>query len=166
MIGLLVLGAVVVWFFVARGIARWLARTLSIKANVRPWASAGLFVLVFLLPVADELAARPYFMALCRDRSAFKIDEKAIRGKTVSVRVDPANEVVTRVPTEIVRSHVAFRDVATGALLAEYDMYQGSGGLLARFVALTGTPGITGRFFCSPERESSLAEQYGFVVAR
>jgi hypothetical protein len=166
MIGLLVLGALVVWFFIARGIARWLGRALPIKANVRPWASAALFVIVFLSPVADELVARPYFMALCRQDEVLKMDAHAVRGRRVSVAVDPANQLVTRVPIEIVRSHVAFRDATTGAVLAEYDMYQGAGGRLARFLSLTSTPGITGRFFCSPEEDSSLAEQYGLVVVR
>jgi hypothetical protein len=166
MIGLLVLGALVVWFFVARGIARWLARALPMKASARSWATVGLFLAVFVVPVADELAARPYFMALCRQDEVLKIDATKLRGRKVSVSVDPANQLVTRFPIEIVRSHVVFRDAATDALLAEYDMYQGTGGLLAQLLSLTGTPGVTGRFFCSPERDSSLAEQYGLVVVR
>jgi hypothetical protein len=166
MIGLLVLGALVLWFFVARGIARRLARALPMKTSVRSWATIGLLVVVFLLPVADELAARPYFMALCRQDEVLKIDAHRLRGRRVSVTVNPANQLVTRVPIEIVRSHVAFRDAETGDVLAEYDMYQGSGGLLAHFLSLTSTPGVTGRFFCSPEQESSLAEQYGLLVVR
>jgi hypothetical protein len=163
MIGLLVLAALIAWFFVARGIARWSAHAIPVKANVRPWASAGIFVLIFLLPVADELAARPYFMALCRD-AVFRINAKEIRGRKVTESVDPSNEVIARLPIVILRSHFWYRDVTTHELLAEYEIYRGRGGLLASLLSFTGTPPVTGSFYCAPKREPPLAQQYGFTI--
>jgi hypothetical protein len=164
MIGLLVLGALIVWFFIARWIARWLARSLPIKANVRPWATVGFFMIVFILPVADELAARPYFMVLCRN-AVFRMNAEQIRGRTVKETVDPSNEVIARTPIVVLHSHFWYRDVATRELVGEYDIYRGRGGLLASLLAFTGTPPVTGSFVCAPPREPPIAQRYGFTIA-
>jgi hypothetical protein len=163
MIGLLVLGTLVLWFFVARGIARRLARAVPMKAAVRPWASVGLFVVVFLLPVADELAAKPYFTALCRN-AVFRINAAQIKGRKVTETVDPSNEVVARAPVVILHSHFWYRNFATRELLGEYEIYRGHGGALATLLPFTGTPPLTGPLLCAPERVPPVAEQYSFTI--
>jgi hypothetical protein len=147
MIGLLVLGMVIVWLAAAIWIARRATRLIPVGPKWRPLVAIGLFLLVFFLPVADELAARLSFYALCKEGAVLRIDQRKIKGTTVALTVDPSKALLTGHPIPILHSHFAFRDARTGELLAEYDTYQARGGLIARVIALTGDPPLTGSFF-------------------
>jgi hypothetical protein len=164
MIGLLVLGALVLWFFVARGIAKRIAKAIPMRETARPWGASGLFVIVFLLPVADEIAARPYFIALCRAAATLKVDADKIRGKTVNVYADPSTGRMSGTLIPIFHSHFEYRDAASGEKLGEYDMYIGQGGLLAQAIGLASSHPITGSFFCAPEERLTAKQRYGFAV--
>jgi hypothetical protein len=163
MIGLLVLGVFLLWFLAAGAISDRIAKAIPVNRTWRRIAAVGIFLVVFLLPVADELAARPYFISLCRN-AVFRINAEQIRGRKVAEAVDPSNEVISRAPIEILHSHFWYRDFATRELLAEYDVYRGRGGLLASLLAFTGTPPVTGPFLCAPKRDPPMAQEYGFTI--
>jgi hypothetical protein len=162
MIGLLVLGTLVLWFFVARGIARRLARAVPMKAAVRPWASVGLFVVVFLLPVADELAAKPYFAVKCHRAAVLRVDAGRIKGRTVKAIALINNERIGGTPIPIFHSRVGYVDATTGEALANYDTFEGGGGALGRFIGFPPSHSLTGTFYCAPSDLEEAREKYGF----
>jgi hypothetical protein len=162
MIGLLVVGALVVWFFVARRIARWLVRALPMKAGARPWAAVGLFLVVFLLPVADELAARPYFALMCHRAAVFRVNAERIRGKTVKTVALISNEPVGWTPVPVFHSRVGYMDATTGETLADYDTFEGGGGALGRLIGFPPSRSLTGEFYCAPADLEAAREEYGF----
>jgi hypothetical protein len=166
MIGLLVLGILALWVAAAFWMARRLARAIPMKAGARPWASFGLFVLIFLLPVADELAARPSFNALCREGSTERIDAQRIAGRTVRLVVNPRNARLKGTFVPVYHSHFEYRDAQTGDVLGGYEVYLAEGGLIARKLRFPTSRPLTGAFLCAPEDEGSIPKRYGFTVLR
>ncbi|HKB54254.1 MAG TPA: hypothetical protein VKD22_09650, partial [Ramlibacter sp.] len=61
--GLLLLGVFLGWLAVAIWLARRISRHIKIKPSLRPVALFVLSILILFMPVADELAARPFFEA-------------------------------------------------------------------------------------------------------
>lgn len=165
--GLLVIGVLFGWLAAAIWLARRISRAIQMKAVYRTPASIGLAVLIFFLPVADELATRPSFEMLCREDGALKIDVQKIRGRLVKVEIAPADEPVTG-PFALIplfRSHVTYADTSTGEVLAEYSTYRARGGVLARaFRPLGSAEPLTGTYSCVPEHEGTLPERYAFTL--
>jgi hypothetical protein len=161
MIGLLVLGMVIVWLAAAIWIARRVTRLIPANARWRPVASVGLFVGIFLLPVADELAMRPWFILHCHEAATMKINAKAIRGKAVIVTVEPLDGRLTGTLLPVFYSHFQYRDSVSGEVLAEYETYSGGGGFLSRSVGWNRP--LTGSFHCAPEERATAQQRYGFT---
>jgi hypothetical protein len=162
--GLILFGVLFVWTSVSARLARSLSRAIDIKPSLRAFASIALAILIFLLPVADELAARPYFEALCHKGAVLRIDEQKIRGKDVMLTIDPSNERVKWAIIPMFHSHFEYRDAVTTEVLAEYETYAAHGGVLARIIAFNGSHPWTGTFYCAPEVGADLRKRYGFVV--
>lgn len=162
--GLLVLAVFFGWLAAAIWLARRISHAIDIKPRYRGLALALLSIVIFLLPVADELAARPSFAALCREGAVLKINAEKIRGKTVQVIVDPSNAPLPGMFIPILHSHVSYRDPSTGEVLAEYDIFQARGGLLSRAVPVARGGPLTGDYYCAPERDQPWDKRYGFAV--
>jgi hypothetical protein len=163
MIGMMVLGAVALWVIVAVWIARRVARAIPMKASARPWAAAGLFVVFFLLPVGDELAARPFFERWCHERAVLHIDAQRIKGRTVRVLALIANERLKSALIPTFHSKVAYVDANSGEVLADYETLEGGGGALGRAIGFPPGHSITGTFYCRPTELEMAREKYGFV---
>jgi hypothetical protein len=166
MIGLLVLFMLALWLAAAIWIARRVARLIPVRPKWRPLVAVGLFLVVFLLPVADELAARPSFNRLCREGAVEKINVARIAGRTVRLVEDPQSAPLGGALIPIYHSHFEYRDSESGEMLGEYEMYIGEGGFLARLIRLPTSHPLTGTFFCAPQDEGSIPRRYGFVVLR
>jgi hypothetical protein len=164
MIGLLGLAILALWVAASVWIARRIARAIPMKASGRPWAAAALFVVVFLLPVGDELAARPYFATLCRKGAVLRINAEKVKGRSLILTIDPSHAPVQGTPIPVFHSHYEYRDKQTGELLAEYELYSAQGGVLARLVGLNEAYPLTGTLFCAPEERVSMKTRYGFDV--
>jgi hypothetical protein len=162
MIGLLVLCMLIVWLAAAIWIGRRATRLIPANARWRPVASVGLFVGIFLLPVADELAMRPWFILHCHEAATMKINAKAIRGKAVIVTVAPADGWLGGTLIPAYYSHFQYRDSVSGEVLAEYETYFGNGGLLSRSVGWNRP--VTGSFSCAPDERETARERYQFTI--
>jgi hypothetical protein len=164
MAGLMLFGALFIWLFVVIQLARWLTRAAKVRDSLRRVVLFALVVFIFLLPVADELAARPAFEALCREGAVLRIDAQKIRGRVVRVEIGPEQPVLgIFTPIPIHHSHVAFRDASTGDLLGEYDTYRADGGLLGRQLRPLGPSGpLTGTYSCVPKDEGTISKRYAF----
>jgi hypothetical protein len=160
--GLIVLVSLLTWIAVCVALAAWLVRRLRPKRYEGAVASL-LFLVILILPVADELAARPKFEALCREGAVLKIDAERIKGKTVRVDISPVNSLVEGMPIPVLYSHFRFRDVRTGEVLAEYETYQARGGFMARATGFPGGP-WAGNYSCVSDDEGTIPRRYGFTL--
>jgi hypothetical protein len=165
MIGLIAFAILFTWLAVVIWIARRISRHLKTKPSVRPIVSIIAGVVIFWLPVADELAARPYFEVLCHRSAALKVNSQKLNGKTVRVTVNPSNASVKGSPIPMFHSHVEYRDATTGEVLVEYEIYSAIGGLLARTFGLAHSHPLTGAFFCAPEERETLRRRYTFTFS-
>lgn len=162
--GLIILAIVIGWLTLTICAARWVARKLPVKLSLQRVFATLLAIVAFVLPVADELVARPTFSALCDKAAMLTIDAEKIKGRTVTVSVNAANEPVPGLPIQVLRSKFIYKDSMTGEVLGTYETFRGRGGLLARTVRTEGTHPITGSFYCAPEEGSAVSERYGFVL--
>jgi hypothetical protein len=162
--GLLVLAVFFAWLAGAIWLARRISCAIQMKPAYRTAASVGLTVLIFFLPVADELATRPWFEALCREHAVERIDVEGIRGRTVRLVVNPMSAPVRGALIPTFRSHFEYQDVNTGDAFGEYDAYVSKGGVLSQLLGFPGAHPLTGSFFCAPADEGSLPKRYGFVL--
>lgn len=82
MTGLLLLGVLAVWAWIAIFIAR--ALTMRVKRDLPRRLGAAIFALALLpMPVYDELIAAPKFKKLCEEGTQLKFDPKVIHNMTV-----------------------------------------------------------------------------------
>jgi hypothetical protein len=163
---LLVLFMLALWLAAAIWIARRVARLIPVRPKWRPVVAIGLFLLVFFLPVADELAARPSFNYLCRTGAVLKIDAEKIKGRNVILSANDSDGRMKGMLIPVFHSHFEYRDAISGEVLGEYEMYIGEGGLLARTVGLASAHPITGPFFCAPEDRLTAKQRYGFTILK
>lgn len=162
--GLIVIVILAMWVTASIALAMWLARRLGLK-RFKTGVTFLLFFAVLGLPVADELAARPKFELLCRKGAVLKIDAEKIRGKTVRVEISPANQLLEGMPIPVLYSHIRFRDVLTGEVLAEYETYQAQGGVMARATGFpSGIQPWTGNYSCVPDDRGTIPKRYGFTL--
>jgi hypothetical protein len=164
MIGLLVLFMLALWLAAAIWIARRVARLIPVRPKWRPLVAIGLFLLVFFLPVADELAARPSFEAWCRKDAVFRVNTAKIRGATVRMSVPISNAPVKGAIIPTFHSRLVYADISSGEVLAQYDTYAALGGILVRSIGFPPTHSLAGSFYCAPDDLQSVKEKYGFVV--
>jgi hypothetical protein len=121
--------------------------------------------LVFVLPVADELLARPKFNALCEEGAVLKIDAQRIRGRTIRLDIDPSERPMEGMIVPILHSHLSYRDVTTGEEMAHYEVYLARAGLLSRLLEFPeGGGGLTGLGTCWPPAVGTLPQRFGFTL--
>jgi hypothetical protein len=163
MIGLLFLGLVGIWIWVAVTLSRWIGARVPGERWRKPAATAS-FVALLVLPVADEIIGGFQFRALCDNEAklVFNVDLASLKGKTVRSVANPSNKPVDGSFIRINRSHYRYYDADDGKELLSYTEFYARGGLLAR--ALSGQSGITPLTFgfstCSPLPQSDLGFKF------
>ncbi len=135
MTGLLLLGVIGIWLvvivFAMTRLAR-LFKTLWIRNVVVALAS----VLMFFLPVADELITAPQFNKLCEEGTKLKFDPEKIRGKTMFLADDPQPDITIG----LLRGYYIPRrylDVTTKEELVVYNIYHVKGGIFIRLLGIS-----------------------------
>jgi hypothetical protein len=162
--GLILVTCLAIWGVACITLAAWLVNRARLK-RFKTAVSILLALTIFILPVADELAARPGFEALCREGAVLKINPEKIKGRTVRLDISPTNRLLEGRSIPILHSHYSFRDVVTGEVLAQYDAYQARGGFMARATRLPAGPQPwTGTYSCVPADEGGIAKRYGFTL--
>lgn len=162
--GLLFFGALLVWVAAVIWLARRLSRATKVRPPLRHVVTCALAIVIVFLPVADEVASKPYFEWLCHRGAIVNIAADKVRGKAMRLTFEPSDAPVTGTPIRISRDHYVYRDAVTGEALIQFDTYQAEGGVLARAIGMTRGRPVTGTFYCAPEQRMSMQKQYGFVV--
>lgn len=143
MIGLMVLLVLCVWMFLANVIARYFLSRMQLEAGKkRNLIYFGLFVLVFIAPVADEIIGGFQFRAMCTPDNLLSYDPEKVKEKTVET-----NESSTVTLNKIIPIHELTRkwhDADTGEVLIVRKIYNASGGWLSRLIGFPeGSPPYT-----------------------
>ena len=88
------------------------------------------------------------------------------QGKVAQVAVSPSNELVHGTTIPIYRSHIEYREVSSGQLIAQFDEYVAKGGLLVRTLGISesNAPLSLGRPACSGEQGQALPKMLNFHV--
>ena len=150
-------------------VAKWISRRF-VNYKYQRYATVGIFLILFPLPVADEIIGGFQFRKLCKEGAELKIDAEAIRGKTVKEVMSPplekGHERMKNTAVPILHTHFSFVDVTTGVEYAQYDTYKAEAGWFGP------TVNITQRYFpiviqpssCGPENRGLLDKQYDFTL--
>jgi hypothetical protein len=153
MIGLLFLGLIGLWIWMAAKLSRWIGGRVAGGRWRKPIAAV-FFVSLLVLPLADEIVGGFQFRALCKEKAVLKlnVDEASLKGKTARDVVEPFNKDVEGTAVTISYSHYSYRDVEDGKELLNFAIFRAKGGWLVR--TLSGqsdmTPLTFNRSTCSP----------------
>ena len=164
MTGMLLLPVVFLWIWINSKITQRLCQRFVPK-KYHEYALIPVFLLLFPLPVADEIIGGFQFRALCKEGAQLKIDAEAIRGKTVRVVIEPSNKYLSWMAIPIRWSHFSYRDVATDEEYANFDIYNAKGGILINMLGISekNVP-LTMYSGCYPPRYGKLDKQYQFTL--
>ena len=167
-------------------VAKWVSRRF-VNYKYQRYATVGIFLILFPLPVADEIIGGFQFRKLCKEGAELKIDAEAIRGKTVELIISPpmASEYVKGTAVPIRHSHFSLVDaktgrkhaldhiyspegVETGIEYAQYDTYDAEAGWFGPTVRITEKyfPMVIQPSSCGPENRGLLDKQYDFTYVK
>jgi hypothetical protein len=167
MSGLLFLGAVGLWVWACVAMTRWIMRRIGSKPR-RLLTGVGVFVLLLVLPVADEIVGGFQFRALCEKNAVFRLGVEKPEGRITRFSADPANEVVPNTAIKIYVSGIAYTDVQSGQLVVKFHRYAAEGGIFIRTLGISqGNAPITmGSSSCSPEKKlgQTVSRTFNFSV--
>jgi hypothetical protein len=131
------MAGIIFWFIF--GLWLWgsfaLAKSSTKRMPVGAWRSLATLlaaVLIFLLPLVDEIVGGVQFRALCERAEANKADGERIKGMTVRSFIDPLSQAVAGTAVKIYYSRVSYRDVNTNEEVASYTTYNANAGWLVR----------------------------------
>ncbi|MDP2811733.1 MAG: hypothetical protein Q8O34_16470 [Rhodocyclaceae bacterium] len=165
MSGIFFFGVVAAWGAVAFYLAKRLARRVQPRfLGIGLGALA--FVLLMVLPVADEIVGGYQFRALCRENAVLRIDAGKAKGRTVKEVIDPSNEILPRTAITIYHTRTSFRDIATNEEIANSDRYIAKGGWFIRMLGVSETndPITFEPSYCPPSLGAyAIARKYGFT---
>ncbi len=135
MIGLMFLAGIAVWLVVVSYLSKWILDLLDPKWRKAP-VRALFFVVLLILPMADEIIGRWQFNRLCERESVIYLSDdwqKVKRAKNVSL--DQSLELAGYA-TRIQESELRYQDADTGKIFLRYKSFRNYGGLLMDKIGL------------------------------
>ena len=159
MIGLMVLLVLCVWMFLANVIAKYILSHMQLDAGKKKTLiHIGLYILVFIAPVADEIIGGFQFRAMCMPENLLIYDENKLKSRSVVPRDVPLQTIDKVIP--IVVSTGQWEDHKTGELLVTYKLLHAKGGWLSRLIGFPeGNAPFTFDGYCGPKGYYSLFEK-------
>ncbi|BBB61630.1 hypothetical protein UNDKW_3357 [Undibacterium sp. KW1] len=164
MSGLFFLGIAAIWLILAAGISIFITEKIQLKSFEGLFALV-LFLLIFPLPIADEIVGRREFDRLCAEKaSSINWNREKLRGGTVYfVDVEPTKNVKGRVTNDEIIAELwipiwqrtsRFVDIKNEVVVDYKELYTG-GGWVARWINFNSanTP-LTFKGFCQPDESS------------
>lgn len=157
MSGIILLLVLAAWVYVAKKLSRFFVREMhaGTKKNA---VTIVLFVLLFIAPVADEIAGGFQFRALCTPENMLVYDESKVRNKKVVTKESIVKTINKIIPIrELTREWL---DPANGQVLITHKMYHAKGGWLSRTIGFPqGSPPYTFNGSCSSKEYYELFEK-------
>jgi hypothetical protein len=165
MTGILLLFVVALWIVVAYVIARLIASKVP-PGRWKVLVRVGAFLIVFLLPLADEIVGIFQFQHLCQQHSSIRVDRAKAAGKTVHLASTP-NEEVKGTWVKIVLQPVRFLEATGGEPVMSYSGLNAYGGWLIRTLGISeGNKPLLFRGSCWPPDTDRLMKELNIKVIR
>jgi len=154
MIGLIALAILSFWGFVSYKLSDFLVK--KIKSNaVKYGVQTTLCVLLFLVPVADDIAGGFQFRALCNTEAVLMVDEEKARGKNLTSIGAKDSELIGYI-LPITKFYFSYKDLATGETVVSWNYFIARGGWLSRTLNILGSDApYTFNGNCAPENGGS-----------
>jgi hypothetical protein len=129
-------------FFIWLAIVALMTKVITKKMPKSWWrlpVSVGLFFVLLVLPVMDEIVGGWQFRQLCKENADIQVDRAAAVGKTVYSDPQPSIQV----KGTWVRVHLLQRryvDATTGEIVVSYNKLRANGGALFKGLSQGGVP--------------------------
>lgn len=163
MTGLYLFGVLGIWL----ALVAWFSRSL-VKKLPKNWRrsvfSALIFLVLFPIPLIDEIVGGIQFRRLCNEKSGIKLDVVNIRGRTAWFSESRRSEIKfwTINVTEAKRIYV---DVATQEPLYHYYRLEAKGGWFIRALGISeGDAPMLFPSLCQPSDIEDIESKYGITV--
>jgi hypothetical protein len=143
MIGLMFLGAGLLWLALSWRLAKRVPGWLAIRHPIAHWLMRAVVMLVLLVgPFADHIIGMQQFEKLCAEDGRLEISPAAANTKRANARWGQSEALKgTFIPIE--RTVIAIVDLDTGKQIAQYKYFSTPGGVVGKL------PRLGGRFTCS-----------------
>jgi len=151
MIGLLYLAGIAIWVLIANYFSRRIPRWLGLEKFIKT-SQALCFIILLLLPIADELIGRWQFLRLCEQNDVIYLSldwRDVIRAR--SSRHAPIQLSWTAIPIE--KRNSDFTDVDSGKVFLSYVSLNTNGGILLGKFGL----GLGKTTWCNTESKNIVA---------
>lgn len=159
MIGLMFLGATVLWLIAVYQITLRVPKWLNLKKHV---SMARVLVALVLLvgPFVDHIIGMRQFEKLCAEEGRLEISPAALNTKRARTRwAQP--EVLSGTAIPIERTEIVIIDLDTGQQIAQYKYFSTPGGVVGKL------PELGGRFTCSASLRGHVDEKaFGALAAQ
>jgi len=150
----------------------WFVVVIKLTGLATSWMESGkgkylayvvMFVLLFLAPVADDIAGGFQFRALCKEGGAPIYVRGIVQGRTVKYSSSGWNELNgTIVPIQELT--IYWVDATSGKELLTYKKYDADGGWLSRLIGFPeGSPPYTFKATCGNEN-TSIGDRLRFII--
>ena len=158
MSGIILISILVVWFFIVKVLARLCVIKMQ-PSTKKTNTHIILFILIFIVPFADDIVGGFQFRAMCTPKNLLVYDPEKVRGRSVTPR-----DVPFQIINKIIPIHVStgqWEDAETGELLITYKIFRAKGGWLSRLIGFPqGSPPYTFNGYCSSKEYYQLYEKY------
>lgn len=155
MSGIFLISIVAIWFFVTLKLSGFIVSKCG--ATKKSLTRFSLFVMIFLLPLLDEIVGGVQFRSLCNSNEIL-VNQEMLKGKTVQLK-RPANRILKRV-IPIRESVWEWVDPHTGDVLIKYKDYHAKGGWLSRFIGFPqGSPPYTFNGSCESKKARLIFDE-------
>ncbi|MCP4326285.1 MAG: hypothetical protein GY787_31505 [Alteromonadales bacterium] len=122
-----------------------------------------LFMLLLILPLADEIIAGFHFRSLCKQGNKLSYDVANIKGKMLLSTLGHTRKIESIIPIEE-HPHI-LRDIDSGKPLVTYKKYSTTGGRLISALGMGGHGPITYGHRCGAKEElETLENKYGIEI--
>ena len=155
MSGLILIAVLWIWFLIAKSLSAFFTQQMQLGA-LKKLAQVLLFVLILVLPVADEIVGGFQFRALCKAEAVAIYDEAKVRGKTVKYK---SGEVIHYAHTILPIYKQVWIHIVDGSekdSITIVDLYS-DGGWLSRWINFNSVHRpYTFKGVCSGNKDDSL----------
>jgi hypothetical protein len=153
MSGLFLVAVVGLWVWLIVKLSKAIGN--SITQGLWRWPIAVLtFLVLLVLPVADEIVGGFQFRALCEKNAVFRIGVDKPEGRVTRLSINPSNEIVPGTAITIYHTGMTYTDVQSGEVVVQLDRYVAKGGIFIRTLGISqdNAPITMDRSWCSPEQ--------------
>lgn len=133
MIGFAVIFVMIIWFLIVEFFARIVVRNLIKNSFIKFIIVLALIVIIYPLPLLDEILAKPQFEKLCKDYSTVWIDKNS-KAKYVYLNIGVHYSKIPNTWVDVVNDPWIYRDIETKKVVLRYEMLRASGGWLAKYL--------------------------------